>query len=950
MKSSGIRLMRILAILLCVCLAAPVPVQAEDAQSAKQGQTEAAMSVTSNRSDRIAYYYYIREYSDAAKPRETIEVKLEPVEEYSNAASPYQNLEGSEKGLRIGDEEGQVTFRAEIPESGLYNIALTYLALAESSAALTVGILIDQELPYAEAYTCPLSRTFLNGGIRQDEEGNDVRPNFWQAQVWQTEYLSDQTGVNGELYFYLEKGEHLITLVTDGVPFLLESMTIGQKPTILSYEDYISLHRQKGHSATEGIIRKVQAEQVSSQSSSMLWPISDRTSPLTEPFDYSLTKLNTVGGSQWKTPGQWISWEVEVPEDGFYHIGIKYRQNYLEGLYSSRRILIDGEVPFAEFERVRFDYDSEWQMKTLGNEYGEPYSIYLTAGTHTLTMENVIGDLDTTLDVLQTAISNLNELYISIVMVTGTDPDPYRDYYIRRTFPELADELTKNANMLFAEAERLVELVGEKGSESAFLENIAYDLLTYAKDVEGFTYEGWISNLKTNITSLSNKVSELGEQALDIDYFVIESPDIELPDVTPSFWQWVKYHVGLFVSSFTTTKQEEEMEERTVRVWMTGGNEQYQIMKDMIADMFTPETGITVDLELSSGSLVQASVSGIGPDVSIGVDADTVVNLALRGALQDVSGLPGFEELQSEFIEGSFVPFMLEGKTYGVPNTNAFTMMFVRTDIFEDLGLSIPTTWDEMRAVVRVLQRNNMEAAVDPGFATLLYQNGGSYFDEGLTKVLFTEEIAIDAFTQVTENYTKYGYPLTYDFANRFRTGEMPVGLAEYTLYNTLQFTAPELNGLWEMVPMPGTVREDGTVDYTQVEQNGTGTVLLDINDNVEAGWEFMRWWCGAEAQARYAKDLEAALGTVSRYTPVNLKAFKEIDWSAKEQQLLLKQAESLVYMPNVPGGYYIARGINNAFRSVLYDGANVRKILTNWTTKINEEIARKRAEFQLNN
>lgn len=48
-----------------------------------------------------------------------------------------------------------------------------------------------------------------------------------------------------------------------------------------------------------------------------------------------------------------------------------------------------------------------------------------------------------------------------------------------------------------------------------------------------------------------------------------------------------------------------------------------------------------------------------------------------------------------------------------------------------------------------------------------------------------------------TRFYTDYSFPLTYDFYNRFRTGEMPLGLAPYSMYNTLSALAPELDGLW---------------------------------------------------------------------------------------------------------------------------------------------------------
>ena len=84
---------------------------------------------------------------------------------------------------------------------------------------------------------------------------------------------------------------------------------------------------------------------------------------------------------------------------------------------------------------------------------------------------------------------------------------------------------------------------------------------------------------------------------------------------------------------------------KTLRVWVNSGIDQFEIMKNMITDDFTPKTGIQVDLELAQGSLINALAAGTGPDVMLGVGSDTVVNLGLRGAVVDLSQFEGFEEV-----------------------------------------------------------------------------------------------------------------------------------------------------------------------------------------------------------------------------------------------------------------------------------------------------------------
>ncbi len=904
--------------------------------------------------DSNTYYYYLQEHKDAVYPEREIAVDVTDFQvvasEYVDKASEtglYQNREGSEKGVYIEALGEKITFRIDVPESGMYALEMKYFPLLDSTSKILFGVYIDNEIPFIEANSCVLNRVFKNDPIRSDENGDDLRPQSHQIGQWNQRFLLEQTGVYGSLHFYLEKGQREISLCFDGTPLLLEGMTFKQEPYIMSYQDYVSIYKKKGQD-TKDVLKLFQAEDYYQQSDSTLWPSADKSSPLTQPFEYKNTKINYGGGTQWKTPGQWISWKIEAPEDGFYNIGIKYKQGYLDGLFSSRKIYIDGEVPFKELSAVRFNYASTWQNMLLGDG-NEAYSIYLTKGEHIITMENVVGDMNSTMSVLQTVVANLNDLYLKIIMITSSNPDPYRDYYLEKQLPELPEEFKKNAALLAEEAKRLETVVGTKGAENAYFEDVAFNLESYGENIVDLTFKDRLTNFKNDINGLSAKVSLYQEQALDIDFIALVSANKEMPKTTLGVWEWIVYQVKSFTSSFGFTK-EKATEENSIRVWVGGGIDQYEILKNIITDEFTPKTGIHVDLELSQASLVNALASGIGPDVMLNVTSGTVVNLALRGAVIDLSQFDGYWELLDQYVEGAEIPFMLEGRYYGMPNTNGCNVMFVRTDIFENMGLKVPQTWDDMYDVAQVLQRYNMELGSAASFDNLLYQNGGSYFDDELTKVVFDEEVAIEALIQHAEFFTKYGFPKAYDFVNRFRTGEMPIGITAYSAYTNMKYTAPEISGLWEMYPMPGTVKEDGSIDRTQMDQTGEGVVMLRDVKNKDAAWEFIKWWSDHTIQTRYANDVEAALGISARYSSANLLTLRAQGWTAKELSVLESQFEWLKFIPIVPGNYYVSRGLTNSIRGVIDRGENARELLTEWTIKINDEILRKRNEFYKNN
>ena len=56
------------------------------------------------------------------------------------------------------------------------------------------------------------------------------------------------------------------------------------------------------------------------------------TARFTQPFDPSHIRYNCIGANAWKYQSQWISWEIDVPEDGLYTLGARYRQETYKGL------------------------------------------------------------------------------------------------------------------------------------------------------------------------------------------------------------------------------------------------------------------------------------------------------------------------------------------------------------------------------------------------------------------------------------------------------------------------------------------------------------------------------------------------------------------------------------------------------------------------------------------
>jgi ABC-type glycerol-3-phosphate transport system substrate-binding protein len=233
------------------------------------------------------------------------------------------------------------------------------------------------------------------------------------------------------------------------------------------------------------------------------------------------------------------------------------------------------------------------------------------------------------------------------------------------------------------------------------------------------------------------------------------------------------------------------------------------------------------------------------------------------------------------------------------------------------------------------------------GFLSFLYQGQGTLYSADGSVTLLDSEAGIAAFDQYIKLFTHYKVPATYDFINRFRTGEIPLAIADYTHFNTLAVFAPEIQGLWDFSPIPGIRRSDGTIDRS-VSVKPTASMMFANAGNPDAAWEFLKWWTSADTQYQFGRELESIMGAAGRYATANVEAFRRLPWSTAQMRALSEQMMWTVGTPEVPGGYYTTRHIVNAARKVLNDKEDSRETLLDYSRTINKELLKKRKEFGL--
>lgn len=937
----------------------------------------------------VEYEVYLRQHLDAGVVGPEQEIVVHG-RDYSRASGEVAaaSIEGVD--CVYTGEDAVVEWEIVIPSAGLYNIELEYYPVEGRGTSIERALEINGEVPFEGAEYLQFSRIWGDAEeIVRDNQGNELRPLQKEYPSWTRQVLKDSMGDYLEPYkFYLNEGRNTLALRSRREPVAVKSIRVFQLAEPPSYKELLASQMAQGYKPASGVIIKLQERDSTYRSSSTMSPQPDRGDPTLEPYHPVLLRLNAIGGTEWSQAGEWIRWDFEISQDGFYKIAIKAKQNLYRGAYSSRRITIDGQLPFKELQTVRFPYSTSYQMNVLSSpDDGEPYLFYLTKGRHYITMEVVLGDFVDLIRTVETSLYDLNTLYRRIIMITSPTPDPIRTYQLKERIPGLVEELTRQAGIISEVAEDLESFTGQKGGTTVLLQELARQLTDLAADTDSIPSR--VGEFRDNLGALGTWLLDVRQQPLRVDYLVIASPEQKLPRANPTTAERLIHEVRALISSYTHDYRavgdvhSREGDTVPLKVWIGLGRDQAQILKRMIENEFTPKTGIPVNLELvNMGVLLPATLAGRGPDVAMGVSTAQPINFALRGGVVDLTQFPDFDEVALRFKHSALVPFMFRDSVYAVPDQQPFLMLFYRADVLDELGLKVPQTWDDVIEIIPILQKRNMQLGLpfsspprsvsmtigdvsdtigslssSGGVLTLLsflYQKRQELFIEDGIATNLDNEAAVEAFALWTELYELYKLPLEYNAANRFRTGEMPLIVTGYTFYNTLQVFATELRGKWGFTLVPGTMRPDGTIDRsvpvgpTPTSSGETGTIILSSSSQIDAAWEFVKWWSSTEVQAAFGRQIESLLGPAGRYATANVEAMRRLPWSVDELDKLMVQWDWVRGVPEVPGGYMIGRYLDNAFRRVVYNSDPVRDTLIEYNRMINEEIVRKRAEFGL--
>jgi multiple sugar transport system substrate-binding protein len=300
---------------------------------------------------------------------------------------------------------------------------------------------------------------------------------------------------------------------------------------------------------------------------------------------------------------------------------------------------------------------------------------------------------------------------------------------------------------------------------------------------------------------------------------------------------------------------------------------------------FEQLTGIKVNLEVLPYPTLQekqavAVTQGTGAYDVVHVDCVWVGQYAGQGLVIPVEDFIKKTDAQVLALD-DFIPSVLqeqgmwEGKVYGLPFIQAVFGLHYRTDIFSELGLTPPNTWEELSDTAKLLTDKLKDRGIagitfmgrrgvqlQCTYDNMLWSFGGEWYDENYKPTINSPEaVAALEYFKTLIPFAPAGV-LTYDWdenANAFAQGKAAMNLQWQNSAPLCQDpTKSTIVGKFDFTLIPGKKQPDGSIKRTPTF-GGWGLMIPKDSKNKEAAWEFIVWATSPEMELKLAYAMPGA-------------------------------------------------------------------------------------------
>ncbi len=312
---------------------------------------------------------------------------------------------------------------------------------------------------------------------------------------------------------------------------------------------------------------------------------------------------------------------------------------------------------------------------------------------------------------------------------------------------------------------------------------------------------------------------------------------------------------------------EGETVELTMGSWRTDDVAQ---MEAIIARFNETYPNITVNFDPTNPPDYNATLrtqleGGTGPDLMYLRSFATSRQLFDEGFLEPLAGLPGLDENFTKEAQGPWATD--DGVPYGLPMIAVSHGVYYNQDIFNELGLAVPQTWEELLAAAQTIKDAGYipfaNASGDAWtIAEIVFMNIAPNFIggyEGRQAYLngercFNDENMVAAFQGIADlaPFFPEGQQalVYYDSQQLFLQGEAAMWLGGSWDIPFFEGEAPEF--AWSVFPVPAPEGQDRYVTF----HLDAGMGINAASPNKEAAKTFLEWMTGADFAAALANEL----------------------------------------------------------------------------------------------
>ncbi len=828
-------------------------------------------------------------------------------------------------------------FLINVEKAGVYVFAMDQISYeADSILNLEMTFKVNGVVPFFECNRLVFESKWKEAEKpAYDKYGNEIVASPSKVVEWKQAYIKDASyRYTTALAIELKEGENEITMtMTEGSVKIGNFYLMGEKD-IPKYET--------NHVAEGNFFVQLDAEKPTYKNDSSIRATCEYDPDL---YPYNSTKkvLNILDSAAFADSGLSVTYEFKVPKDGYYYVGFNYRQTDKVDFPVFTNIYIDGEIPNDQLQGHEFYYAKNFKKYTIKDDDGKNMGLFLTEGTHTVTVELANDDIRTCLETFDRIMSEINDLSLEVTKVAGTNTSEYRAINIKSYIPDIDDRLAGWIKDLEAAYKYLAKFSDAKNCGTISNLTTAIERLeSLAEDPNDIPYR--LGELSTDTASvnqdIANTINELNGNNITFDSVYIYQKDgaDKIPGKTNIFvkiWESIKRFVASFDAQAYSTG---DTNPAHLQVWINRPRQYLEIIQQLIETDavdengnpigFTAQTGIQVDLCImpDAQKLILANAAGENPDVAQAIDYTQPFELAIRNALVDLTQFEDYKEVMGWFPEGILVPSVAPSDNefgagiYSLPETFYFWVLFYRTDILEKLNIEVPTTLQEVQTIIPQLKNRGLEFYYPTAGTTgqrsfamttpLLYQFGTSLYvatdDEVSSKAYYATAInsedGLKGFETLTELFTIYDIPQEVSsFYQHFRNGDIPIGVADYFMYSQLINAAPEIENSWEISLVPGVPQtdedgnyvldEDGEIVYNRMTAGAAqnSSIMRNENgylvENINGGEDYER----TQAAWEYLKWWMCTTTQVEFGNNLQITYGKEYIWNSANIEALQK-------------------------------------------------------------